>query len=123
MQDFKTLFYSLRDQCTTHELREKHHNLILQILNGYCGHMVAYDCMLSFIEASKPKTIVDEALNELLSLYVDTAPYLITKHIIKVSQQFRLTPKEEQAMMDAFDEYIGAHGRGVPMTQEDIDNL
>ena len=84
--------------------------------------MVAYDCMRSFIDASKPKTIVDDALNELLSLYAETAPYLITKHIIKVSQKFRLVAREEQAMIDAFDEFVGKR-TAVPLTQEDIDNL
>ena len=122
MQDFKTLFYSLRTECTTSELLEKHDNLTLQLQNGYCGHMVAYDCMKSFIDASKPKTIIDDALNELLALYAETAPHLIVKHIIKVSQKFRLVPREEQAMLDAFDEFIGAP-KAVPLTQEDIDNL
>ena len=122
MQDFKALFYSLRNECATSELLEEHDNLTLQLQNGYCGHMVAYDCMRSFIDASKPKTIVDEALNELLSLYAETAPYLIVKHIIKVSKDFRLTASEEQAMMDAFDEYVGER-KATPLTQEDIDNL
>ena len=122
MQDFKTLFYSLRTECTTSELLEEHDNLTLQLQNGYCGHMVAYDYMRSFIDASKPKTIVDDALNELLALYAETAPYLLVKHIIKVSQKFRLVAREEQAMLDAFDEFVGKR-TPVPLTQEDIDNL
>ena len=122
MQDFKALFYSLREQCTTKELLEEHDSLTLQLQNGYCGHMVAYDCMQSFIDASKPKTIVDDALAELLSLYAETAPYLLVKHIIKVSQKFRLVAREEQAMIDAFDEFVGKR-TPVPLTQEDIDNL
>ena len=123
MQDFKTLFYSLRNECTTSELLEEHDNLTIQLQNGYCGHMVAYDCMRSFIDASKPKTIVDDAVEELIQLHKSTAPHLIVKHIIAVSIKHRLIPREEQAMLDAFDKRMGYSDICSLLTQEDIDNL
>ena len=122
MQDFKVLFNELFSQCHSASLKEEYQSLSIQLQNGYLGHMRAYDIMQSFIDAEKTRDTIQKATEELISLYAETAPYLITKHIIKVSQKFRLVPREEQAMLDAFDEFIGAR-TPVPLTQDDIDNL
>ena len=125
MQDFKTLFHNLKAQCTTRSLMQEYQNLSIMILNGYCGHMVAYDSLIRFIDASKPSAIVEAATEDLIQLCKEdfNTTSLVTKHIIEISKLYHLTAREEQAMLDEFDKSMGLAPKNEPFTQEDIDSL